>query len=254
MKKKNEWNKRIRYWWISIMLSIRCKLWGMSWILNVYAWEVWCSCVTNQESSRLVSCVLLRSLQQCIRCDLLIFSLAQGDTVVDCFEVSTAEPFLSQGKVWSSVICLTLQLRLLVSDLSLFFFFFLSAFSVSHCLTDTSTRGVAMVPKLALDVMSCEVIRVLQLTDSCIVPISYQVPRKVCVCAALLTYQHVQKIHNICMKCTYLHWCLHACMCACAALSSSSQARSFMKTFTQTQWAQVQPCLLRSGGGEGTSR
>lgn len=36
-----------------------------------------------------------------------------------------------------------------------------------------------MVPKLALDVMSCEVIRVLQLTDSCIVPISYQVPRKV---------------------------------------------------------------------------
>uniref|UniRef100_A0A671Y8T9 Coronin n=1 Tax=Sparus aurata TaxID=8175 RepID=A0A671Y8T9_SPAAU len=51
---------------------------------------------------------------------------------------------------------------------------------VSHCLADTSTRGVAMVPKLALDVMSCEVMRVLQLTDSCIVPISYQVPRKVC--------------------------------------------------------------------------
>uniref|UniRef100_A0A7N6A0S7 Coronin n=1 Tax=Anabas testudineus TaxID=64144 RepID=A0A7N6A0S7_ANATE len=50
--------------------------------------------------------------------------------------------------------------------------------SLSHCLTDTSTRGVAVVPKLALDVMSCEVMRVLQLTDSCIVPISYQVPRK----------------------------------------------------------------------------
>uniref|UniRef100_A0A667YV24 Coronin n=1 Tax=Myripristis murdjan TaxID=586833 RepID=A0A667YV24_9TELE len=49
---------------------------------------------------------------------------------------------------------------------------------LSHCMTDTSTRGVAMVPKLALDVMSCEVVRVLQLTDSCIVPISYQVPRK----------------------------------------------------------------------------
>ncbi|XP_051244971.1 coronin-7 isoform X1 [Dicentrarchus labrax] len=68
-----------------------------------------------------------------------------GDTVVDCFEVSSSEPFLSQ---------------------------------VSHCLTDISTRGVAMIPKLALDVMSCEVMRVLQLTDSCIVPISYQVPRK----------------------------------------------------------------------------
>lgn len=36
-----------------------------------------------------------------------------------------------------------------------------------------------MLPKLALDVMSCEVMRVLQLTDSCIVPVSYQVPRKV---------------------------------------------------------------------------
>uniref|UniRef100_A0A7N5ZY29 Coronin n=1 Tax=Anabas testudineus TaxID=64144 RepID=A0A7N5ZY29_ANATE len=52
------------------------------------------------------------------------------------------------------------------------------AMDMCHCLTDTSTRGVAVVPKLALDVMSCEVMRVLQLTDSCIVPISYQVPRK----------------------------------------------------------------------------
>lgn len=68
-----------------------------------------------------------------------------GDTAVECFEVSTSDPFLTQ---------------------------------VSHCLTDASTRGVAMVPKLALDVTSCEVVRVLQLTDSCIVPISYQVPRK----------------------------------------------------------------------------
>ncbi|XP_022608048.1 coronin-7-like [Seriola dumerili] len=75
----------------------------------------------------------------------LLVLAGMGDKVVDCFEVSSSEPFLSQ---------------------------------VSHCLTDISTRGVAMVPKLALDVMSCEVMRVLQLTDSCIVPISYQVPRK----------------------------------------------------------------------------
>lgn len=75
----------------------------------------------------------------------LLILAGMGDTVVDCFEVSTSEPFLSQ---------------------------------VSHCLTDNSTRGVATVPKHALDVMSCEVMRVLQLTDSCIVPISYQVPRK----------------------------------------------------------------------------
>ncbi|KAM9843793.1 coronin-7-like isoform 2-T2 [Aulostomus maculatus] len=75
----------------------------------------------------------------------LLILAGMGDTVVDCYEVSPFEPFLSQ---------------------------------VSHCLTDISTRGVAMVPKLALDVMSCEVMRLLQLCDSCIVPISYQVPRK----------------------------------------------------------------------------
>uniref|UniRef100_A0A3Q2PC43 Coronin n=1 Tax=Fundulus heteroclitus TaxID=8078 RepID=A0A3Q2PC43_FUNHE len=75
----------------------------------------------------------------------LLMLAGLGETAVDCFEVSTSEPFLTQ---------------------------------VSHCLTDASTRGIAMVPKLALDVISCEVARVLQLTDSCIVPISYQVPRK----------------------------------------------------------------------------
>ncbi|XP_041823554.1 coronin-7-like isoform X1 [Melanotaenia boesemani] len=75
----------------------------------------------------------------------LLLLAGMGDTVIDCFEVSSSEPFLSQ---------------------------------VSHCLTEASTRGVAMVPKLGLDVMSCEVMRVLQLRDSCIVPVSYQVPRK----------------------------------------------------------------------------
>ncbi|XP_077590419.1 coronin-7-like isoform X1 [Stigmatopora nigra] len=75
----------------------------------------------------------------------LLILAGMGDKVVDCFEVSTSEPFLSQ---------------------------------VSHCLTDMSTRGVAMVPKISMDVMSCEVMRVLQLTDNCIVPIGYHVPRK----------------------------------------------------------------------------
>ncbi|XP_047213086.1 coronin-7-like isoform X2 [Girardinichthys multiradiatus] len=75
----------------------------------------------------------------------LLMLAGLGDTAIDCFEVSTSEPFLTQ---------------------------------VSHCMTDASTRGIAMVPKLALEVISCEVTRVLQLTDSCIVPISYQVPRK----------------------------------------------------------------------------
>uniref|UniRef100_A0AAY4BRG3 Coronin n=1 Tax=Denticeps clupeoides TaxID=299321 RepID=A0AAY4BRG3_9TELE len=51
--------------------------------------------------------------------------------------------------------------------------------TVSDCLMEMSTRGVAMVPKLAVDVGSCEVMRVLQLTDGFIVPVSYHVPRKV---------------------------------------------------------------------------
>ncbi|KAF7698253.1 coronin-7 isoform X1 [Silurus meridionalis] len=70
---------------------------------------------------------------------------AKGDSVIDCFEVTTGEPCLSQ---------------------------------VSHCLSDASTRGIAVVPKLALDVGHCEVMRVMQLTDNFIIPISYQVPRK----------------------------------------------------------------------------
>ena len=35
------------------------------------------------------------------------------------------------------------------------------------------------MPRLALDVMACEVLRVLQLTDTTLVPVSYLVPRKV---------------------------------------------------------------------------
>lgn len=49
-------------------------------------------------------------------------------------------------------------------------------------------------------------------------------------------------------------WCFHVCISVRAALSSRVQARSFMMTFTQIRWAQLQPCLLTSGGREGTSR
>ncbi|TSK62521.1 Coronin-7 [Bagarius yarrelli] len=69
-----------------------------------------------------------------------------GDSVIDCFEVSTSEPWLPQ---------------------------------VSHCLSDAPTRGLTLVPKLMLDIGRCEVLRGMQLTDNFIIPISYQVPRKV---------------------------------------------------------------------------
>ncbi|XP_077172897.1 coronin-7-like isoform X1 [Paroedura picta] len=49
---------------------------------------------------------------------------------------------------------------------------------VSQCRTESKAHGIAQLPKLALDVLACEVMRVLQLTDSAIVPVSYVVPRK----------------------------------------------------------------------------
>ena len=44
---------------------------------------------------------------------------------------------------------------------------------------DEQHKGMCSVPKLALDVMACEVVRLLQLTKSSVVPLSYRVPRKV---------------------------------------------------------------------------
>ncbi len=104
---------------------------------------------------------------------LLWILFSQGESVIDCFEVNSSEPFLSQGSTDSFSWCscsFSCFMKLISVCLSL---------SVSHCLTDVSTRGVALVPKLALDVSCCEVLRLMQLTDNFIVPISYQVPRKV---------------------------------------------------------------------------
>ncbi|NWV61815.1 CORO7 protein, partial [Malurus elegans] len=69
----------------------------------------------------------------------------QGENLLYCFEVAPAQPALTQ---------------------------------VTQCRTEGSTRGLAAVPRLALDVMACEVLRVLQLTDTALVPVSYLVPRK----------------------------------------------------------------------------
>ncbi|KFP03113.1 Coronin-7, partial [Calypte anna] len=69
----------------------------------------------------------------------------QGENLLYCFEAAPTQPALTQ---------------------------------VSQCRTEGSTRGLAAVPRLALDVMACEVLRVLQLSDTAIVPISYMVPRK----------------------------------------------------------------------------
>lgn len=51
--------------------------------------------------------------------------------------------------------------------------------TVTQCLLESALRGAALVPRRALAVMGCEVLRVLQLSDTAIMPISYHVPRKV---------------------------------------------------------------------------
>ncbi|KAL9973088.1 hypothetical protein ACROYT_G019500 [Oculina patagonica] len=49
---------------------------------------------------------------------------------------------------------------------------------VSSQMMDEQHKGMCSVPKLAMNVMSCEVVRLLQLTKSSVVPLSYCVPRK----------------------------------------------------------------------------
>ncbi|KXJ24176.1 Coronin-7 [Exaiptasia diaphana] len=51
-------------------------------------------------------------------------------------------------------------------------------YQVSGEMVDFQSKGIASVPKCGMDVMSCEVMRLLQLTPNAIVPISYIVPRK----------------------------------------------------------------------------
>ncbi|NXI61983.1 CORO7 protein, partial [Anseranas semipalmata] len=75
----------------------------------------------------------------------LLVLAGKGENLLHCFEAAPAQPALTQ---------------------------------VTQCLMEGRTRGLAAVPRLALDVMACEVLRVLQLTDTFLVPVSYTVPRK----------------------------------------------------------------------------
>ncbi|XP_017657022.1 coronin-7 isoform X3 [Nannospalax galili] len=49
---------------------------------------------------------------------------------------------------------------------------------VTQCVLESVLRGAALLPRRALAVMGCEVLRVLQLSDIAIIPVSYHVPRK----------------------------------------------------------------------------
>lgn len=104
--------------------------------------------------------------------------LCQGENLLYCFEVAAAQPALTQGKQDTSHIGLPATPRGWVLPASR-----PPCLSppptATQCRTEGSTRGLAAVPRLALDVMACEVLRVLQLTDTALVPVSYVVPRKV---------------------------------------------------------------------------
>lgn len=75
----------------------------------------------------------------------LLVLAGKGENLLYCLEAAPAQPALTQ---------------------------------VTQCLMEGPTRGLATVPRLALDVMACEVLRVLQLTDTFLIPVSYIVPRK----------------------------------------------------------------------------
>lgn len=76
----------------------------------------------------------------------MCFLAGKGDTSIQYMEVTDREPYLVEG--------------------------------LRH--TGEQTKGAALVAKRALHVMQGEVNRVLQLTSSMVIPIMYQVPRKVC--------------------------------------------------------------------------
>ncbi|KAJ7357667.1 Coronin-7 [Desmophyllum pertusum] len=76
----------------------------------------------------------------------MLFLAGKGDSVIQYLEVSdTAASFVTQ---------------------------------VSSQLLEEQHKGMGIVPKLAMDVMACEVVCLLQLTKSSVVPLSYRVPRK----------------------------------------------------------------------------
>lgn len=75
----------------------------------------------------------------------MLFLAGKGDTTIMYMEVTDRDPYLVEG--------------------------------IRH--SGEQTKGVCLVPKRALNVMQAEVNRLLQLTSNMVIPIMYQVPRKV---------------------------------------------------------------------------
>lgn len=84
----------------------------------------------------------------------MLFLAGKGDTTIMYMEVMDKDPCLVEG--------------------------------IRH--SGEQTKGVCLVPKRALNVMQAEVNRLLQLTSNMVIPIMYQVPRKVSGFARLSNY------------------------------------------------------------------
>ncbi|XP_018326736.1 coronin-7 isoform X2 [Agrilus planipennis] len=74
----------------------------------------------------------------------MLFLAGKGDATISYMEVADKEPFLLEG--------------------------------LRH--SGEQTKGACLVPKRALNIMQCEVNRILQLTGNAVIPVTYQVPRK----------------------------------------------------------------------------
>lgn len=74
----------------------------------------------------------------------MLFLAGKGDTTIGYMEVTDKDPYLIEG--------------------------------IRH--SGEQTKGACLVPKRALNVMQGEVNRILQLTSSSVIPVTYQVPRK----------------------------------------------------------------------------
>ena len=75
----------------------------------------------------------------------MLFLAGKGDTSISYMEITNKEPFFVEG--------------------------------LKH--TGEQTKGACLVPKRALNVMQAEVNRILQQTAHAVIPVTYQVPRKV---------------------------------------------------------------------------
>lgn len=98
----------------------------------------------------------------------MLFLAGKGDTTINYLEVSEKDPFLIEG--------------------------------LRH--TGEQTKGACLVPKRALKVMEGEVNRVLQLTSNMVVPIMYQVPRKVSFFFSFFKARY-SILFNFCFSQTY---------------------------------------------------